>query len=226
MTPALARTVMAVMAKRPMAGRTKTRLVPPLTHETAAGLYASFLADTLDRLRARGDCALVIALDAPDSASYFEAVAPGVPHVLQVGETLGERLDAVLGACLGLGYESACAIASDSPDLPATHVASAIELLSAESTDIVLGPTDDGGYWLIGWKRAWSPVVTEVTMSTSSVLADTIEVAERVGARVALAPEWYDVDDGDDLARLQSTLDADLTPNTARFLNERVGDRP
>jgi len=203
------------MAKQPRAGHTKTRLVPPLTMEQAASLYEAMLLDIVDRLVARGDCDIAIAIDSAESAAWFDAAAPGIQHVVQRGVALGDRLDAVLMQCLDLGCDAAVAISSDSPDLPSAHVDAALALLVDDATDIVLGPTEDGGYYLIGWKQRWAPVVTEVTMSTPEVLADTLAIAEGLGARVALAPTWYDVDDADDLARLRSGLDAAVLPRLA-----------
>lgn len=208
------------MAKQPRPGHTKTRLVPPLTHEQAASLYEAMLLDIIDRLQARSDCTTAVAVDSPDSEPWFAAAAPGLRQVMQQGEALGDRLDAVLGQCLDLGYEAAVAISSDSPDLPAAHVGAALALIADDATDIVLGPTEDGGYYLIGWKQQWAPVVTEVTMSTPDVLADTLAVAERVGARVGLAPVWYDVDDADDLVRLRADLDPDVLPRLTAVLAE------
>lgn len=203
------------MAKQPRAGYTKTRLVPPLTSEQAADLYEAMLLDIIDRLLARTDCTTMIAIDAPESAAWFDEAAPDVGHVVQLGDALGDRLDAVLAQCLDLGYGAAMAISSDSPDLPSEHLDNALALLADDETDIVLGPTEDGGYYLIGWKQRWTPVVADVTMSTPDVLADTVAIAERVGARVALAPTWYDVDDANDLARLRAGLDPAVLPRLA-----------
>lgn len=203
------------MAKQPRAGYTKTRLVPPLTSEQAADLYEAMLLDIIDRLLARTDCTTMIAIDAPESAAWFDEAVPDVDHVVQAGDALGDRLDAVLAQCLDLGYGAALAISSDSPDLPSKHLDNALALLADDETDIVLGPTEDGGYYLIGWKQRWTPVVADVTMSTPDVLADTVAIAERVGARVALAPTWYDVDDAVDLARLRAGLDPAVLPRLA-----------
>ncbi|MEM7093306.1 MAG: TIGR04282 family arsenosugar biosynthesis glycosyltransferase [Actinomycetota bacterium] len=194
---------LVIMAKRPQAGSTKTRLAPHMDLDQAAALYELFLHQTIAASHARTDCTPVIAIDRPDSAGYFAELAPGTSRVLQVGVSLGPRLDAVLGQCLDDGFGQAVAIGSDSPDLPSGHLTEAFALLDDPDTDVVFGPTDDGGYYLIGWKRRWSPVVCEVTMSTPTVLEDSLAVCERIGARVALAPAWYDVDEPDDLARLQ-----------------------
>ena len=88
--------------------------------------------------------------------------------------------------------------------------------LDDPAVDVVLGPCDDGGYYLIGWKRPHPPLVREVTMSAPDTLAQTLAVAARDGLRVALLPLWYDVDGPADLARLAD--DAGLGDHTRAFL--------
>ena len=219
--PAKVRRAMIVMAKRPAAGQTKTRLTPDLTPEQAADLYENFLHDIVAMLDDRADITLFIAVDAPESAEWFSRFAPDVPQINQVGDDLGQRLDSVLSAALDAGYDQVFAISSDSPDLPAGHVTDAIELLDDPTNDIVLGPTEDGGYYLIGWKQRWRPMVVDVTMSTSRVLADTLTIADELGAQVALAPGWYDIDVPEDLERLRAssaTADVVTWARTSRFL--------
>lgn len=207
----------AVMAKRPAAGRTKTRLTPQLSPQQAADVYECFLRDTIDRLHRRTDCQAVIAIDSAESADYFHSIAPDIPQVVQSGETLGHRLDTVLTELLG-SYDQAFAINSDSPDLPDAHFAEAFAELTKPESDIVLGPTDDGGYWLIGWKQRWSTVVTEVQMSTPQVLADTLARAADSGANAVLGPSWHDVDDAADLERFIANIDPAKTPYSAALL--------
>jgi|GEM_PF-37650 len=193
------RRAMIVMAKRPAAGHTKTRLTPELTPEQAADLYENFLHDIVTMLDDRNDIALFIAVDAPESAQWFTQFAPDVPQIAQIGDDLGQRLDSVLSAALDAGYEQVFAISSDSPDLPADHITNAIALLDDPANDVVLGPTEDGGYYLIGWKQRWKPMVADVAMSTPRVLADTLTIADELDARVVLAPTWYDIDEPADL---------------------------
>ncbi len=216
--PVAPRRAVVVMAKRPAAGATKTRLSPAISMQQAAQLYERFLIDTLAAVTRRDDCTLVIAIDSPGSADYFAALAPGVAQVQQQGATLGERLDSVMTQSLHLGFDQVFALGSDSPDLPPGHVSAAFEALQNDAVDVVLGPTDDGGYYLIGWKRRWSPMVAEVEMSTPSVLADTLEVANGLGARVSLTPTWYDVDCPKDLTRLRQSLGESRDSHTADFL--------
>lgn len=195
----------AVMAKKPTAGRSKTRLTPHLDAESAAGVSHSMIVDTVAALQGRDDCTTFIAADSEDGAQWFAERFPTHRILVQRGETLGERLDGVLTDLIEAGFEQAYAVNSDSPDLPAGHLAAAFGTLDDDGTDIVFGPTEDGGYYLIGWKHPWHQVVLDVEMSTSSVLEDSLTVAESISASVALAPSWYDIDDVGDLERFQST---------------------
>lgn len=220
MNEVASRRAVIVMAKRPAAGKTKTRLTPALSPQQAADLYEQFLLDTLAVLIARTDCTPVIAIDSPESAAYFSSIAPGVLQVEQVGPTLGDRLDVVMSTVLDQGFDQVFALGSDSPDLPSEHLDVAFAALELAANDVVLGPSDDGGYYLIGWKRRWSRVVTEVTMSTPQVFADTLKIAAELGLTVALAPEWYDVDTPADLERLRAAIADRRANHTASFLAE------
>ncbi len=136
-----------------------------------------------------------------NGAAYFQSLAPDFALVLQVGSTLGERLDNVLTHCLHEGFAQAVIMDSDSPTLPASYVARAFEEL--EQADVVLGPCEDGGYYLIGLKQPQPRLLREVPMSTPNVLRDTLTIAKQEGLRTALLPKWYDVDTWDELVRLQ-----------------------
>lgn len=212
------RRAVAIMCKRPAAGHTKTRLVGDrMSPDAAADLYACFLTDVVALVADDPDAHLVLAIDEPEAAAWFSDFAPAVRQVVQRGATLGERLDGVMTELLDDGFDQVFALSSDSPDLPPGHLTAAFRLLNSESADVVLGPVEDGGYWTIGWKRRWATVVTNVEMSTPSVLVDTLAECERVGARVSLAPSWYDVDVPEDLERLADSIAADESA-TSRFL--------
>ena len=216
---AAARRAVIVMAKRPAAGHTKTRLTPELSPQQAADMYERLLRDTLANLNDRDDCTTLVAVDAPASKDYFSAIAPDIDQVEQVGDALGDRLDAVLSAALDLGFSSVFAVGSDSPDLPPDHLGDAFGALERDDVDVVLGPTEDGGYYLIGWKERWRSMVTDVTMSTATVLQDTLKIAADLEARVHLVPEWYDVDSPADLDRLRnSPAAAQRAPKSLQYL--------
>jgi uncharacterized protein len=215
--------MLLVVAKQPAAGQTKTRLCPPLTGDAAAALYACFLRDTLDVMRQvpNVECGIVYL---PESAlDYFSTLAPDMQLSLQQGNDLGERLDHLLTVALEAGASQAVVMDSDSPTLPADYLVQAFDAL-AGSCDVVLGPCEDGGYYLIGLKRPQPRLLREVQMSTPHVVRDTLALAEQLDLNVALLPTWYDVDTVAELDRLRSELrnaPAHVAHHTRAFLAER-----
>lgn len=191
-----------VVAKRPAPGQTKTRLSPPLSPEQASALYECFLRDTLDLIRQTPGVQPVIAYLPQPEEGYFKGLAPDFELILQEGNDLGARLDHALTHYLQLGYERVVIMDSDSPTLPAACLKTAFEAL--EEANVVLGPCDDGGYYLIGLKRPAPRLLREVQMSTPTVVADTLALAAEEGLQVKLLPVWYDIDDATALDRLIS----------------------
>ena len=142
---------------------------------------------------------------------YFRRLAPEMELRPQRGASLGQRLDYLLREALGEvspGEVSprAVVIDSDSPTLPAAYISEAFGRLA--EVDVVLGPTEDGGYYLIGVKQPQPHLLRQVQMSTPHVLSDTLELAKATGLRVALLPAWYDVDTLADLHRLDDQADS------------------
>ncbi len=193
-----------VVAKRPAPGQTKTRLCPPLNSKQAADLYECFLCDTLTIMRAVPNVTPKIVYLPQDAHNYFQKLAPDMDLVQQRGGSLGERLDNLLNDVLLDGADMAVVINSDSPTLPTAYLVQAFEQLSA--TDVVLGPTLDGGYYLIGIKEPHPRLLREVEMSTPYVLRDTLDLARKSGVTVSLLPEWYDVDTVEELLRLRNDI--------------------
>lgn len=206
---ATAKPMLMVVAKQPAAGQTKTRLCPPLTGETAAALYECFLRDTLELMRATPDVSRAIVYLPQDADDYFRQLAPDFTLMLQVGANLGERLHQALTTALTQGASAAVIMDSDSPTLPVACLCEAFAHLQ-EGADVVLGPCDDGGYYLIGLRQPQPRLLHEVPMSTPTVLCDTLAIAAELGLRVALLPTWYDVDTATELQRLRQEL-ADRT---------------
>jgi hypothetical protein len=216
-----------VIAKQPAAGQTKTRLTPPLTAEQAAALYECFLADTLSLVRCVRDVDRMILYLPGEAQAYFANLAPDFGLLLQEGAGLGERLDNALARCLRCGYERVVIMNSDGPTLPLVCLERAFEALR-DGSDVALGPSADGGYYLIGARRPVSRLLREVRMSTPKVLADTLVLAAEEGLRVTLLPTWYDVDEAADLARLVRDLadaPAGVAPRTRAFLDCHRSER-
>jgi uncharacterized protein len=190
-----------VVAKQPAPGQTKTRLVPPLSFDQAAILYEGFLRDTLDLMRGVPDVRRVIAYLPHAARAYFAQLAPDFDLLPQTGNALGARLDHALTHCLQQGNGSAVIMNSDGPTLPIEYLRRAFEAL-IDPRDVVLGPSDDGGYYLIGLRKPAPRLLCEVRLSTAQVLADTVHLAHEENLRVVLLPPWYDVDDQPSLERL------------------------
>jgi uncharacterized protein len=221
-----------VVAKRPTAGHTKTRLCPPLSGEQAAALYECFLRDTLDTMRRVRDVRRTVAylVDGAtvDSATqgdearhYFHTLAPDMVLKPQRGNDLGERLHHLLCDALDGGAHSAVVMDSDSPSLPHAYLTMAYEMLD-DCYDVVLGPCDDGGYYLIGLKQPQRRLLCEVKMSTPNVLRDTLAIAAELKLRTGLLPVWYDVDTVAELERLGEELARDragVAPHTRGYLS-------
>jgi uncharacterized protein len=207
--------MLLVVAKRPAAGQTKTRLCPPLTGAAAAALYTCFLRDTLDLMRQVPDVGRGIAYLPEAARDYFAILAPDMQLSLQQGVDLGQRLDHLLSAALEAGASQAVVMDSDSPTLPADYLMQAFAALSGPN-DVVLGPCEDGGYYLIGLKRPQPRLLRDVQMSTPYVVRDTLALAEQLGLQVALLPTWYDVDTVAELDRLRAEL-RDAPPHMACY---------
>jgi rSAM/selenodomain-associated transferase 1 len=199
------RNALIVVAKQPAPGLTKTRLSPPLSPEQASSLYERFLLDTLDLIRKVPGVQSVIAYLPAEAGDYFASLAPDFDLLEQSGRNLGERLDNALTRYLQAGYRSAVIMDSDSPTLPVACLASAFAMLE-NGSDVVVGPCDDGGYYLIGLNEPHPRLLREVRMSTPHVTADTLALAAEEGLQVGLLPTWYDVDDHRSLRRLCAEL--------------------
>jgi hypothetical protein len=197
--------VLIVVAKHPAAGRTKTRLTPPLSLHQAANLYECFLKDTIELVRGVENVRRAIAYLPASETPYFAQLAPDFELLPQRGDDLGERLDHALTHYLERGYRRAAVMNSDSPTLPEGHLRACFEALSGE-TDVAIGPCADGGYYLLGTRKPIPRLTRDVRMSTPHVSADTLALAAEEGLRVHLLPGWYDVDDARTLTRLVAEL--------------------
>ena len=198
---------LAVMTKAPRAGQVKTRLTPPLTPEEAAALNTCFLRDTTAAISttaaeggARGIAVYTPVVGA--EAAYAGILPAEFQLVPQRGEAFGERLIFAMEDLFRLGFESVCLIDSDSPTLPQRAFTEAATILAQPEDTVVLGPSDDGGYYLIGLKKLHRALFEDIAWSTERVLQQTIERARQMNLKVHLLPTWYDVDDRMTLRRL------------------------
>ena len=191
----------AVMARMPVPGEVKTRLVPPLTPLAAARLYAGFLRDTIDRLARLDGIHPFVAYTPPAADGFFAGIVPpGFSTLPQVGEDLGERLANVTAALFSRGATAVVLCDSDSPTLPGRYIGEAFRRL--DKADVVIGPCDDGGYYLIGMRRCTPRLFSDIPWSSARVTQLTVKAAERHDLSVSLLEPWYDVDTAADLDRL------------------------
>jgi len=241
---------LAVMTKAPQAGRVKTRLVPPLTPEEAAELNKCFLRDTAAAISnaccrrlvddvgkikpeanaphseaATAACGVAVYTPVGAESAYSDILPADFSLLPQRGDKFGERLYLALEDLFKCGFESVCLIDSDSPTVAAENFAEAVELLSTSEDRVVLGPSDDGGYYLIGVKKPHPHLFEQIDWSTERVLNQTIQRANEIGLETKLLPTGYDVDDDASLRRLceellADTTSADSAPRTQEFLRE------
>ncbi len=208
---------LAMMIKAPRPGASKTRLCPPLAPEEAAGLSGCFLRDTTANIAhvadgrgpgGGGAPAAGVAVYTPVGMEpAFDGLLPeGFCMVAQRESGFGERLFGAVEDLLALGYGSVCLIDSDSPTLPAAALAAAVEALARPGDRTVLGPSEDGGYYLIGVKAAHRRLFEDIDWSTERVAPQTRERANELGLEMILLPTWYDVDDGPTLRFLCDEL--------------------
>jgi len=213
----------AIMAKAPWPGAVKTRLCPPLGAEEAAALYRCFLLDKIAAVRALARTRPLIAYSPEEARAEFAALAPDFALMRQRGPDLGARLHATLAGLLADGHPGAIAVDSDTPTLPREFLQRAVDCLLGGDVDVVLGPTEDGGYYLIGLRAAHSTVFEAVPWSTSAVLEVTLGRAAAAGLRAFCLPAWFDIDTPDDLLRLERALTDGPTSaaETERFMVSR-----
>jgi hypothetical protein len=156
--------------------------------------------------------------------SAYDDILPADFSLLpQRGDKFGERLYFAAGDLFKCGFESVCLIDSDSPTVPAENFAEAVELLSTREDRVVLGPSDDGGYYLIGLKKPHRRLFEQIDWSTERVLNQTMQRAANIGIEIKLLQPGYDVDDDASLRRLSNelladTTSADVAPHTREFL--------
>jgi rSAM/selenodomain-associated transferase 1 len=214
----------AVMAKAPQPGRSKTRLTPPLQPEQAAALSAAFLRDVTENIVAAGRRAAIhgcIAYAPLGLETLFEGhLAAGTSLVLADGSPdmppgvngFGRCLLHAVQALLAQGFGSACVLNSDSPTLPTSILERTANLLAQPGDRAVLGPAEDGGYYLLGVKAAHAHLFADIVWSTETVAAQTKLRAQEIGLELVELPTWYDVDDAASLDRLIDELFDDAPP--------------
>lgn len=195
-----------VFGKLPEPGRTKTRLAPELGEREAAILYRAFLDDVVSRVRdVSAERRQLWVPRRPGAAERLGSRFPDLGLRWQRGASLGDRLEDAFLRAFDEGGGRVLIVGSDHPTLPGSYLERGFRQL--DRADMALGPTEDGGYYAVGLRRAATREVrglfVDLPWSTADVLRETLRRGRDRGLRVAELPPWYDVDEPADLARLR-----------------------
>ena len=204
----------AFMAKASTPGRAKTRLVPPLSFDEAAALNTAFLCDVADNvlLAARhaaphGGIAGYAAFGPTGTEDFFRHILPRAIGLIDAWlPNFGDCLFHTIERIFARGHGAAVVLNSDSPTLPTALLIETAVALAKPGDRAVLGPSSDGGYYLLGLKAAHRRMFDDIAWSTERVAGQTLERAGEIGLEVHMLPVWYDVDDVDGLRRLNAEL--------------------
>jgi len=188
-----------VFAKAPVAGQVKTRLCPPLTPDEAASLHGSLVLDVLERCQSLKEYDRILAGSPTSHHPFFRAMETRfkVPVWDQVGDDLGTRMAAAFKRALDSPYRSAVVIGTDIPGITSTFLKMAGKNL--EDYDVVLGPTVDGGYYLIGLRTPMPELFEDIPWSTNRVFALTELKIREMGLKLKVLPMLRDLDTVEDL---------------------------
>jgi uncharacterized protein len=211
--------VLVVMAKAPRPGAVKTRLAPSLPPEAVSSFYRCLLDDTMVLARSLSDADVAIMCPESDVDELKRLVGSDVDVLAQTGDGLAAGLTSVF-AHFAEGHRRVIAFNSDSPHLPRSVLEAAFEVLAAH--DLVVGPTHDGGYYLVGAKTSYPTLFANDGMGTNSALQRLLSRARSLQLSVGFANAFYDIDVADDLTRLATELHLapERAPRTARWLQE------
>ena len=212
--------VLVIMAKAPRPGAVKTRLAPSLSPEAVTDFYRCLLQDTLALARSLGDVEVAIMCPDSDVNGLAQLAGSDVSVVAQRGDGLAAGLTSVFAHFIEGPQRRIIAFNSDSPHLPRSVLEDAFEMLAAH--DVVVGPTHDGGYYLVGAKASHPTLFAGDGMGTSSAMERLLSRARALELSVGFADPFYDIDVADDLTRLAAELRLApaRAPRTARWLKE------
>ena len=211
---------LVIFAKAPLAGKVKTRLVPHLTPMDAAELYQAFILDTLDRLSPLRDVKHYMACYPSSADPFFIRLGKDykIERLDQRGGDLGERMGGVVETLMNRGLERIVLVGADSPTLPTSYLEQAFAALKVQP--VVVGPSQDGGYYLIGLSQ-WTPeLFDDIPWGTEKVLELTLQRIHDLGMKCEVLPKWFDVDDLIGLKALIKQLahEPGIAPHTEAFL--------
>ena len=202
---------MGVMMKTPRNGFSKTRLSPPLSSEEAASISRCFLKDigaAIEALSREDPFVVGVAIYTPvgTEAILGELLPSEFKMIAQREGGFGTRLSGAIEDLFSVGFSAICLIGSDSPTLPFHCLQDSATLLKEAKDRMVIGPCWDGGYYLLGLRRAHTRLFENITWSTDRVYGETVERSREINLPAITLPAWYDVDDQLSLNRLLSEL--------------------
>lgn len=205
-----------VFAKEPAKGEVKTRLSKYLSTGECLNLYKAFIKDTLNiakRLKCEGR---ILAFEsAKGSPKYLKSVGRRFTFYKQRGKDLGEKMHDAFRHAYRKKYEKVVIIGSDSPTLTSRFINDAFKAL--DKAEVVLGPSLDGGYYLIGMKKACSAIFKSIRWSSKSVFEDTLKNIKKLKKTATIIKQWYDVDGPKDLIRLRKEIKKIKNKNICRW---------
>ena len=209
-----------VFAKVPQPGAVKTRLTPVLDPDEAARLYEAFLRDALHQYRnLDADVRLYLAGPVKELADGIVPADVGIFE--QNGDDLGARMQNALRESFDAGGERLCIVGTDHPTLPTGFIRQAFRSL-ASAASICIGPSADGGFYLLGMNDRYDVLFDDMTYSHSRVFTDTLARVSRTDARLTVLPRWYDVDTPETLRRMLDDLSdhSDTTSHTRAVVED------
>jgi len=193
-----------LFARDPVLGKVKTRLSPFLEDESILKLYTCFLKDSLDTIRQVENTDRFVGVAPSNESGFFSGMlSPDTQLFVQEGEQLGDKMRQAIQDRFAEGYKRVVIIGSDSPSLPVSYIDRAFY----SDKDLFLGPSTDGGYYLLGMQEKMTEVFEGVTWGTKSVLRETFQRLIQKGVKLELLPVWYDVDSPEDLKFFKTHLD-------------------
>lgn len=209
-----------IMAKAPFPNKVKTRLTPSLSPSQASSLYHSFLLDKIAQVNSIEEANPFMAYTPGSSESFFRSIIPpGFSLIRQAGKDLGERLTYVSKELFSQGSSKVIMLDSDTPNLPVDYIREGLARL--DDVDVVLGPCEDGGYYLIGMRTFIPGIFIGIPWSTTLVTEFTMKKVNELGLTVTMLPGWYDVDTEKDLKHL--IRDIELPPDNCFFCENTHG---
>jgi rSAM/selenodomain-associated transferase 1 len=213
--------VLVIMAKAPRPGGVKTRLAPTISPNAVVAFYRCLLDDTLALARSLSDVEIAIMCPDSDVDELTQLAGDKASVVAQKGEGLAAGLTSVFAHFTEEHQRRIIAFNSDSPHLPRSILEDAFETLAAH--DVVVGPTHDGGYYLVGAKTSHPTLFALDGMGTSSALERLLSRVRALELSLGFVDSFYDIDVSDDLTRLAAELRLapERAPRTAMWLKER-----